>query len=78
MEAEANQTFRNSERTAALESTYQHLATKEDVANLRTDFEGLRSELEGLRSEFRSMRWFIAASIGVVAVVVEILNRTGV
>ena len=71
MEAEANQTFRISERIAALEATYQHLATKEDVANLRTDF-------EGLRSEFRSMRWFIVASIGVVAVVVEILNRTGV
>lgn len=35
-----------SERIIAIEATYEHLATKADVANLRTDIANLRSELK--------------------------------
>lgn len=68
---EANQIQKsNSERIAALEATYQHLATKADIERLRADFESLRSEVKALR-------WYIVVSIGVVGVVVQILNQSG-
>ncbi len=35
-----------SDRIIAIEATYEHLATKADVANLRTDIANLRTELK--------------------------------
>ena len=35
-----------SERIIAIEATYEHLATKADIANLRTDIANLRTELK--------------------------------
>ena len=35
-----------SERIIAIEATYEHLATKADVANLRTDIANLRTDLK--------------------------------
>ncbi len=50
------------DRLSRLEGMYQHLATKEDIANLRGEFQasiaGLRGELQasiaGLRGEFQA------------------------
>ena len=45
------------ERLGRLEGTYPHLATKEDIAEVRGD-------LRELRGEFRALRWLMG-SIGV-------------
>ena len=44
------------ERISSLETAIQHLATKEDVANLRVVVETVRTELEGVRTEVESVR----------------------
>ena len=62
------------ERIAALESAYQHLATKADIANLRAE---VKADIESLRSELKTMRWLIIASITAVGIVVQILNQSG-
>ena len=44
------------ERLAALEATYTYVATKSDIAELRTDFDNLRSEVKDVRSEVKDVR----------------------
>ena len=44
------------ERISSLETAIQHLATKEDVANLRVDVETVRTDLERVRTEVAGVR----------------------
>ena len=44
------------ERISSLETAIQHLATKEDIANLRVVVETVRTELEGVRTEVEGVR----------------------
>ena len=62
------------ERIAALESAYEHVATKADIANLRAE---VKADIESLRSELKTMRWLIIAGITAVGVVGQILNQRG-
>ena len=60
----------NSERISAIEAILPYLATKADVANIRTD-------IESLRSEIKTMRWLIVVAIAVTGIVVQYLNQGG-
>lgn len=51
------------EKTGALEGAYKHLATKEDLAELRGELKGIKAAL-----------WLIGAAI----VIIEALSRLGV
>ena len=57
------QTPTEGERIAKLEGTYEHLATKADIADVRTEVVALRSELH---AGLATMRWFIGVTIAVV------------
>ena len=41
------------ERIAALEALYQHLATKTDIASLRTERAELKDDIASLRAELK-------------------------
>ena len=64
------------ERVSRLEGGYGHLATKEDIANLRT--EAAKSEARTAQriteSEARNRRWFIAIA-GLMVAAVTLLDR---
>ncbi len=60
----------NSERITAIEATLPHLATRADIANIRTD-------IESLRSEITTMRWLIVVAIAVTGILVQYLNQGG-
>ena len=74
------------QRVAALEAQYEHVATKADVgdvrteiANLRTEIANVRAELradiESLRSEFKTMKWWIGIAIPLTALAVQLFDR---
>ena len=67
------------QRIAALEATYEHVATKADIANVRTEIANLRAELktniEGLRSEIKTMKWWIGIAVPLTALAVQVLDR---
>ena len=54
------------QRVSVLEAIYPHLATKEDVAEVRVEVAKVRGELtaEIARSESRMVRWMAAWTIG--------------
>lgn len=60
----------NLNRITAIETLLPHLATKADIANLRTD-------IESLRSEIKTLRWLIVVAIAVTGIVVQYLNQGG-
>ncbi len=60
-------------RVTRLEATYEHLATKEDVANLRSDMQtemgNMRADMAHMRADMAHMkadliRWTVGAVIG--------------
>ena len=58
------------------------LATKADIANLRTEMAGFRSELKGdiieLRGEIKRLETLIKVLIGLVVVAMGLFSPTGV
>lgn len=78
------------ERVSRIEGGYDHLATKEDVANVRTDVAGVRTDIANVRteaaesearnaqrtaeSEARNRRWLIAIG-GLIVAAITLLDR---
>ena len=64
------------ERVSRLEGGYGHLATKEDIANVRTDIakSEARNAQRTAESEARNRRWFIAIA-GLMVAAVTLLDR---
>ena len=56
----------DSERIAVLEEALRHLATKEDLSDLRTDFADLRAEL-------RTIKWIVGLGIPATAAIVGLI-----
>ena len=58
------------ERLAAIEATLVHMATKEELQELRAEMQGLRAELraemQGLRAEL--IKWMVGTGIGIASV----------
>ena len=61
---------RTDTRIGRLEGEYKHLATKQDIEQLRGEMDGLRGELRGMKAAL----WAIGAFIGLM----EVLGRLGV
>ncbi len=73
------------ERLSRLEGGYEHLATKADLAELRTDFSDLRTEFANLKtqqatSEARMLRWVVGlmgtTALTVIASIIVDFIRT--
>jgi hypothetical protein len=67
----------NEERLARLETTLEHLATKEDVLGLRTELKGdvqsLRAEMLSLKAELqRTIFWAIGFSVTFMTAVIAL------
>lgn len=74
------------ERLSRLEGVYEHLATKTDIANLKTDMANLeadvKSDIANLRTDFRDMevrltRWMIGGMAVWAAVIIGGLRILG-
>ena len=61
-------TTTDGERIARLEGTYEHLATKADISDLKVDIERVRSELRG-------MKWIIGIGIAVAGVIGPVVTK---
>ena len=64
------------ERLSRLEGAYEHLATKADLAELRSE---LRSDVAGLRADLFDklnvhMRWMIGIQIASLVAIVAVLR----
>ena len=57
---------------AELRTRLEYMATKEDLAELRGEFAGLRAEFAGLRGSLRMAGWFAGLVVGLLAVVAQI------
>ena len=78
----------HNQRIAALEAERNHMATKADIGDLRTDMERLRTDFVAfqaeVRAELKTMRWFISlgvpASIAltgiIVGIIVQLINHS--
>ena len=58
---------------AELRTRLEYMATKEDLAELRGEFAGLRAEFAGLRGSLRMAGWFAGLVVGLLAVVAQIV-----
>ena len=58
---------------AELRTRLEYMATKEDLAELRGEFAGLRAEFAGLRASLRTAGWFAGLVVGLLAVVAQIV-----
>ncbi len=58
---------------AELRTRLEYMATKEDLAELRGEFAGLRAEFAGLRGSLRTAGWFAGLVVGLLAVVAQII-----
>ena len=58
---------------AELRTRLEYMATKEDLAELRGEFAGLRAEFAGLRASLRTAGWFAGLVVGLLAVVAQII-----
>lgn len=71
------------DRIAALEAEQKHMATKADIADLRTDLERLRSVVVGVQVEMRTLRWVLTLAVPgaialtgiVVGIIVQLINQ---
>ena len=54
------------ERLAAIEATLVHMATKEELQELRAEMQGLCAELQELRAEL--IKWMVGTGIGIASV----------
>lgn len=81
----AEQSMGHEGRLSALEATYQHVATKADLANhrlefeksineLRSDMNRLRTDMTGLQTDLTGLKDSIKMSVGITVVVVAIIN----
>lgn len=59
------------ERIAALEATYQHLATKDDISQLRLELE---KSVNKLQANMDALKWVITLGIGGAAVVLAAIQ----
>ena len=59
------------ERIAALEATYQHLATKDDISQLRLELE---KSVNKLQANMDALKWVITLAIGGAAVVMAAIQ----
>ena len=59
------------ERIAALEATYQHLATKDDISQLRLELEKSVSKLQ---ANMDALKWVITVGIGGAAIVLAAIQ----
>lgn len=59
------------ERIAALEATYQHLATKDDISKLRLELE---QSVNKLQANLDALKWVITLGIGGAAVVLAAIQ----
>ena len=65
-------------RLSRLEGAYEHVATKEDVANVRTEVANVRTEIADVRTEIAEVRTDIAGVKAYVAAAETRLIRWGV
>ncbi len=71
------------QRVAMLEAEQKHLATKADIADVRTDLERMRSVVAGIQAEMRTLRWVLSIAVPaaiavtgiVVGIVVQLINQ---
>lgn len=54
------------ERLIRLEAVYEHLATKEDIANVRAEIAGLRGDLRGEIASMGNRVMLVLGSFGLV------------
>ena len=73
------ETNMQAQRIAALEATYEHVATKADIANLRTEmadrYAKLSTDIESLRSQLTTLKWWIGIAVPLTALAVQLLDR---
>ena len=66
------------ERVSRIEGIIPHLATKEDIAELRGEMRGetgeIRSEIAELRGELRALRW-IMGGVGVALAALTLILK---
>ena len=62
---------RHGERIAALEASYQHLATKDDISKLRLELE---QSVNRLQANIDALKWVITLGIGAAAVVLAAIQ----
>ena len=62
------------ERVSRLEGVIQHMASKEDISDLRGD---MRSEIAELRGEMRALRWTMTGIGIALAALTLILKYLG-
>ena len=69
------------ERVSRIEGIIPHLATKEDIAELRGEMRGgtgeIRSEIAELRGEMRALRWLMGGVGVALAALTLILKYLG-
>lgn len=66
-----------------LEAEQKHLATKADIADVRTDLERMRSVVVGVQAEMRTLRWVLTLAVPgaialtgiVVGIIVQLINQ---
>ena len=62
---------RHGERVAALEASYQHLATKDDISKLRL---ALEQSVNRLQANMDALKWVITLAIGGAAAVLAAIQ----
>ena len=65
------------ERLARLEGAYEHLATKADIGDVRTEIANLRAEMHRINSTL--LKWIVgfmltSVSTGVAAILINLLD----
>ncbi len=67
------------QRIAMLEAEQKHLATKADIADVRTDLERMRSVVVGVQAEMRTLRWVLTlavpGAIALTGIIVQLINQ---
>ena len=66
-----NSLIQHGERIAALEASYQHLATKDDISRLRLQ---LMQSVNRLQANISALKWVITLGIGGAAVVLAAIQ----
>ena len=61
----------HAERISALEASYQHLATKDDISRLRLELE---KSVNRLQANIDALKWVITLAIGGAAIVLAAIQ----